>query len=219
MIDILLVESAMNGASFEPFLRELGRLFSRSPDEMWTTYRRSRGFTELHDVLLRIDVQPPLEIYLDNAITQGNSYAILHARDLLGRTALDWAVEHGWVSAAETLIMHGADVNQSRGRGLSLLHIALAGPPSGELCTAFLKIVQMLLVNGADANAIDYDGWTPLHIAASWGFNAACDLLREHIGDEMLVGCLTYGCESAEQLAKNNREGVCLTKRMISNLL
>ncbi|KAH8747948.1 ankyrin repeat-containing domain protein, partial [Diaporthe sp. PMI_573] len=169
MIDLILVESAMRGQYSEPFLSELSVLFGMPCNDMWTTYISSRGFTDLHNVLLRIDTQKPLEVYLTEQVAKNQDPAILDARDLTGRTALDWAVEHGWLCAARALVLHGADVNQRRERGLSMLHLALAGPMSEDPCGSFLGIVNMLLAMGADANATDDEGWTPLHIAASWG--------------------------------------------------
>lgn len=187
MIDIILVETAMNRQPFMPLLNEVGRLFGRPSDEIWTTYRLSRGFTELHNVLLKIGIQTSLEAYLTETVVNNRDYALLQARDLTGRTALDWAVEHGWTAAVNTLIFYGADVNQRRGRSLSMLHLALAGPLSGKLLPSFLEIVKMLLATGADANAIDDEGWTPLHVAASWGSDVAVDLLRQFSGDDLLT--------------------------------
>lgn len=31
-----------------------------------------------------------------------------------------------------------------------------------------IETVRLLLIAGANVNAIDHEGWTPLHIAASW---------------------------------------------------
>ncbi|KAH8748445.1 ankyrin repeat-containing domain protein [Diaporthe sp. PMI_573] len=207
MIDIFLVESAMRGHSFMTLLSKLSGLFGKPADEIWSSYLYSRGFTDLHNVLLKLNTDIPLEAYLTKMVLENGYSSILHARDLTGRTVLDWAVEHGWLCAAKTLIHYGADVKQSRGDGLSMLHLALAGPVS-ERGASFLEIVQLLLANGADANAIDDEGWTPLHIAASWGSDSAVELLRQY-SDDTLV---TYCCETADQLAQKNRDGQCLTK-------
>jgi ankyrin repeat protein len=210
MIDIILVETAMKRQPFMPLLNEVGRLFGRPSDEIWTAYRLSRGFTDLHNVLLKIDIQTSLEAYLTETVVNSQDYALLQARDLTGRTALDWAVEHGWIAAVNTLISYGADVNQRRGRGLSMLHLALAGPLSGRLLPSFLEIVKMLLVTGADANAIDDEGWTPLHVAASWGSDVAVNLLQQFSGDSLLTDQRKYCFETADELAERNWDGHCL---------
>ncbi|KAG6358169.1 hypothetical protein INS49_014053 [Diaporthe citri] len=215
MVDLILVESAMAGQPFMPFLKELGRLFGSPADEIWTTYSCSRGFTDLHNILLRIDIRMSLEAYLTETVAKNKDSAVLQARDLTGRTALDWAVEHGWVGAVNTLIFYGADVNERRGRGLSLLHLALAGPLSGNLFSSFLEIVKTLLANGADVNAIDDEGWTPLHVAASWGSDVAVDVLRQFSGDNLLTDQRTYCCQTADQLAQNNWDGHCLAKLIV----
>ena len=39
---------------------------------------------------------------------------------------------------------------------------------------------SLLLQAGADIDAKDHDGWTPMHAAAHWGMDGACKLLAEH---------------------------------------
>ncbi|KAG8157693.1 hypothetical protein KVR01_012355 [Diaporthe batatas] len=209
MIDIFLVESAMRGHSFMALLSKLSGLFGKPAEEIWLSYLSSKGFTDLHNVLLRLNADISLEEYLTKTVLDNGDLSILHARDLTGRTALDWAVEHGWLCAAKSLIRCGADVRQSRYGGLSMLHLALAGPVS-ERGASFLEIVKLLLENGADANAVDDEGWTPLHIAASWGSDSAVELLRKCSDDTLL----TYCWETADQLAQKNRDGQSLTKNI-----
>lgn len=52
----------------------------------------------------------------------------------------------------------------------TLLHLALAGSPSQFINDGFRAVVEILLAEGVDINAKDHEGWTSLHIAASWGY-------------------------------------------------
>lgn len=36
---------------------------------------------------------------------------------------------------------------------------------------------------GADLNAQDYDGWTPLHAATHWGQKEACAVLADNLAN------------------------------------
>jgi ankyrin repeat protein len=159
----------------------------------------------------------PLEAYLTETVIQNK--AILHARDLTGRTALEWAVDHGWVDAAKSLILHGSDLNQRRGLGFSMLHVALAGPLSGTRGTSFLEIVRMLLAWGSDPRAVDDEGWTPLHVAASWDSQMAVDILRQTPGGNLIIEQRTLCFETAHGLAQKNRDGHGLLKTIVSSPL
>lgn len=79
---------------------------------------------------------------------------------------------------AELLLQHGADVNQLTGAYpcLSLLH-AMSSNPSK------LSALKLLIKYGANVNAIDDTGRTPLHEAASTLNIAAIRVLLEHGAD------------------------------------
>ena len=68
-----------------------------------------------------------------------------------------------------------------------------------------LRIVTILLEAGADVNAIAPEGWTPLHIAASWKSKPAMAILLRHGGSHINWRTVTNGVKSVAQLAKDSR--------------
>lgn len=74
-----------------------------------------------------------------------------------GYTPLLFAARVGDLESAKLLLAHGADVNESNPEDGSALVIATAG--------GFEKLAMFLLENGANPNAKDASGLTPLHYA------------------------------------------------------
>jgi len=62
-------------------------------------------------------------------------------------------------------------------------------------------MVQLLLQAGVDVNAVDHEGWTPLHVAASWNNYGVIQALAAYGGRSLLWNALTDGGESAIDLA------------------
>jgi ankyrin repeat protein len=114
---------------------------------------------------------PPLDIFDAAAVGQTEvvrselardpGLAVAFARD--GFTALGLACFFGHPDAAKALIDGGARVNDASRNPMKVapLHSALAG--------GHAEITELLLVAGADVNAVQADGYTPLHEAAQNG--------------------------------------------------
>lgn len=178
MLDSALISTAITGGSaleFGKWCEDIGVLFDLTLSESGTQYLNTRGFTELHQVLLRINQKVSLDDYL-RPLKRDDLDTLINCADNRGRTPLMWSVEFGWSSATQILLGYGADphraTNTKRGSS-TLLHLAVAGPRSQFSRAGFLDVIDHLLQMGVDVNAKDHEGWTPLHIAASWGI---CDL-------------------------------------------
>lgn len=118
-----------------------------------------------------------------------------------GETPLMVASFHGRPKIAEFLIESGADVNYITHLGVSAFHYAcISGnteviqllltkeninlrcgrgyPPLRYACfVKHLEGVKFLIQSGADKNACDFEGSSPLHIACHWGYNDIAALL------------------------------------------
>ncbi|RUS86670.1 hypothetical protein EGW08_005544, partial [Elysia chlorotica] len=96
-------------------------------------------------------VTPALELCKD----------FLNARNFAGRTPLEEAVRCGHFSTAEHLLESGASLSPDGAveeqAGSSVLHLAAASGAE--------RLVELLLERGADANATDRYGLTPLRLA------------------------------------------------------
>ncbi|HEY3864041.1 MAG TPA: ankyrin repeat domain-containing protein [Verrucomicrobiae bacterium] len=80
------------------------------------------------------------------------------------------AAENGYVSAAEYLLAHGAEVD----RGAPISTAAQIGN---------LRMVELLLSHGANIDSVGGDGFSALGEAANKGFKALCQALLAHGAD------------------------------------
>jgi ankyrin repeat protein len=65
------------------------------------------------------------------------------------------AVEHGNIGDIRALILGGAHANARQNNGTSLLHHAIE--------MDHIEVVPLLIKEGADVNAVDHRGLTPIH--------------------------------------------------------
>jgi ankyrin repeat protein len=90
---------------------------------------------------------------------------------------LGLAAFFGHGAIVEHLLNLGADINQAAKNSFKVaaIHAAVSNGDSG--------MVVLLLEHGADVNARQQNGFTPLHGAAGAGRNELCDLLLAHGAD------------------------------------
>ena len=93
--------------------------------------------------------------------------------DAAGRTALSCAAVAGDVRSVKVLVQHGAVVDRGDAIGRTPLHLAC------QEGTRRPGMVPALLECGADKEARDIRGWTPLSHVARWGLGEPGRLLLE----------------------------------------
>ena len=152
-------------------------------DGVLKEHASSRGFTQLHKAVLNIDSDyGSLADYLGSLALE-ELMTIIDMPDALGRTPLAWAAEFGLPNAVELLLRFGAYPNQLRptkdGGYSPLIHLTIAGPCSSWMDADIVETVRLLLQAGADPNGTDHEGWTPLHVAASWSLFNVTNVLQQ----------------------------------------
>jgi hypothetical protein len=116
------------------------------------------------------------QTYLSLLLSRG---AQVNVRDSEGRTALHHAATNGSLECIRALLNAGAEPNSTALCGLTPLHGAIYF----DNCSDVEQTVPLLLDHGADLEARNMNGWTPMYAAAESGSYEAVAVLIKYGAD------------------------------------
>jgi hypothetical protein len=183
----------------------IAQSFSGPTAHLVDDFVEDRELPVLHQVLLGIERNMgSLEDYLAGLGQAPLPPEIIDASDACGQTALAWAVEYGWPEATKVLLHYGASARRPRPslRGeMPLLNLAIACPASTGSGRDLVDVVKLLLEAGAEVNSVDHEGWTALHVAASWNNAAVIEELVRFAGGALTWDALTNDGQTGQTLS------------------
>jgi len=131
-------------------------------------------------------------------------FNLINATTNSGCTALHVAVVPGRLAVIRYLLSSnlGFDVETRDGRGWTALLAACHSLRYRNHSEDLVEVVRMLLENGAQINARDSNGMTPLHAAADWHTSVVIRELLQHGADLLAVD--DYGHTPFDRASTNN---------------
>ncbi len=158
---------------FDELITPASVCFDPLPADASPNDRNDRGYTALHDAVIRGEVER-MRVLIDHGadvnspIRSNESYS-----SDWGATPLHLAARDGRPEIIEILLVAGARVDIADDRGATPLHWA-AGQPG---------VAGTLITRGANVNEADRLGRTPLHWAANLGAAESIDALVKRGGN------------------------------------
>jgi ankyrin repeat protein len=162
----------------------------------------------------------------NDAIPEEKSLSILKVKDLMQRSLLHLAAQHGQDAALELILECGVGIEEPDINGCTALHLATIGGHELVVGTLLklgadvnaqifggltalhiaarhyqLDVATILLDNDADPNIGNDGGWMPLHLAIRKGWGPMISLLKDRGAD---VNAVTDDGLTALQMASNS---------------